>query len=209
MFTGIVEGTAVVRLMEEFNGNRRLFLDFGKKGSSIRAGESIAVNGVCLSAVRRRGNVVAFDVIAETLRKTNLGDLKKADRVNFERSISVNDLLGGHLVTGHVDGTGTVREVQEEGMSLRIGIEVPHAMSELILEKGLIAVDGISLTPADVSDSFFNLYIIPETMRKTCIASRGPGDRVNIELDIFGKYLYKFVKNMAIASSVRTAHDYQ
>jgi riboflavin synthase len=197
MFTGIVEGTAVVKRIEEVNGNRRMALDFGRRGSSIRGGESVSINGVCLSAVKRRGSIVFFDVIAETLRKTNLGMLKEGDRVNFERSITMNDLLGGHLVTGHVDGTGRIAEKEEEGISLRLKIEVPSSLSEFILEKGLIAVDGISLTPANVTDGSFNLYLIPDTMRKTTLAEKNIGYLVNIELDVFGKYIHKFV-NAAI-----------
>ncbi|MEM3851916.1 MAG: riboflavin synthase [Methanomassiliicoccales archaeon] len=179
--------------VEESNSNRRIGVNFGGKGIRFRIGESVSINGVCLSVASTRNGSAYFDVIAETLRKTNLGSLKEGDRVNYERSMRLNDLIGGHLVTGHVDGTGIIRKVEEEGISRRINIRTSGEIASQILEKGLIAVDGISLTPANVTRTSFDLYIIPETMRKTTIASRKTGDKLNIELDLFGKYIRRYV----------------
>ena len=193
MFSGIVEGRGRVRKMEKAGSNVRLVIDMGKAALSVRQGDSISINGVCLSAVSRRGRLIAFDTIAETLRKTNLGALRIGSPVNYERSMKATDLIGGHLVTGHIDGTGVISEVTDENGSIRMVVTVPEKIGSTVLEKGLVAVDGISLTPAEVTDSSFTLYLIPDTLKKTTMSARVAGDKVNIELDLFGKYIERFV----------------
>ncbi len=193
MFTGIVEGTAIVVGADRREGNMRLSVRFRSNGRAYRTGESIAINGACLTAASVRKDTVSFDVIAETLRKTNLGEITKGDVVNFERSMRSADLIGGHLVAGHIDGTGKISEIENEGGSVRMTVRVQKNIGSMISEKGFVAVDGVSLTPADVSESRFSLYLIPETRRRTTFGVREVGDRVNIEIDIFAKYIKKFV----------------
>ncbi|MBX8644576.1 MAG: riboflavin synthase [Thermoplasmata archaeon] len=193
MFTGIVEGTATVRSVERRSGSIRLSVGFGK-GRIASIGDSIALNGVCLTAVNCRPGMVSFDVVPETLRRTNLGELKKGDAVNFERSMKSSDLIGGHIVAGHIDGTGRIVSVGRDGGSVRMVISVPPEIGEMISDKGFVAVDGASLTPAEVSRSGFTIYLIPQTLERTVFKERRKGDLVNIEVDIFAKYVKKFVE---------------
>lgn len=203
MFTGIVQGKGRVRSVQRNGGNARILVDLGRSARGVEPGDSIAINGVCLSVVAKSGNAVGFDAIAETLRKTNLGTLAGGSLVNYETSMAPADLIGGHLVTGHIDGTGTVREVTDEDGSTKMVVAVPRPIGSMVMEKGLVAVDGISLTPADVADDRFTLYLIPDTLRKTTIAGRKPGDLLNIELDLFGKYIEKFVRKHLERARVR------
>ncbi len=196
MFTGIVEGRGRVADVKEYGTNRRLVIDIGRAAAGVSPGDSVSINGACLSVISRKGSALSFDAIAETLRKTNLGDLARGSRVNYETSMTAGDLIGGHLVTGHVDGTGTISAVEDEEGSKRMVVSVPQAMASMVMEKGLIAVDGISLTPAEVGRRSFTLYLIPDTLAKTTISERKKGDRVNIELDLFGKYIRKYVESM-------------
>ena len=194
MFTGIVEGKADVMRVEFENGNMRLSVRPGTKSRLPGKGESISINGVCLTVCSITKSALSFDVVAETLRRTNLGLLEKGSRVNYERSMKSSDLIGGHLVTGHIDGTGTVKRVLPEGGSTRMDIAVPKQLGSMISEKGFVAVDGASLTPAKVTDRGFTVYLIPETRRLTMFQSREKGDIVNIEVDLFAKYVKKFVE---------------
>jgi len=196
MFTGIVEGKARVVNAAVNHGNMRLEIDMGSLSTGVRKGDSVSVNGVCLSVVSRRGRRAAFDVIAETIRRTNLGLLKVGDAVNVERSMRLGDIIGGHLVTGHVDGTGKIERIERENGSLKMVIVTGKEISSMIMEKGIIAVDGISLTPAEIRRGSFALYLIPETLSVTTLSSRKKGDTVNIEVDIFGKYIKKFVSDL-------------
>lgn len=193
MFSGIVEGRGRVRRVEKAGNNVRLVIDLGNAAGSVRQGDSISINGVCLSAVSKKGKLIAFDAIAETLRKTNLGTLRQGSLVNFETSMMATDLIGGHLVTGHIDGTGVISDVTDENGSIRMVVSVPESIGCMVLEKGLVAVDGISLTPAEVGDRSFTLYLIPDTLKKTTMSEKAAGDTVNIELDLFGKYIERFV----------------
>jgi riboflavin synthase len=177
----------------------RLSVRYRSKGKVCRVGESIAINGACLTAASVARDVVSFDVIAETLRKTNLGDVREGDIVNFERSMRSTDLIGGHLVAGHIDGTGRISEIENEGGSMRMTVRVGKNIGSMISEKGFVAVDGVSLTPADVSERRFSIYLIPETRRRTVFGIRRVGDSVNIEIDIFAKYVKKFVDAIADA----------
>lgn len=203
MFSGIVEGKARIRSITKANMNIRIMADFGRAAAKVKLGDSVSVNGVCLSVVARKGNVLGFDAIAETLRKTNLGSLKAGDSVNYETSMSLNDVIGGHLVTGHIDGTGKILKVEDEGGSRRMVVSVPSSIGSMVMEKGLIAVDGISLTPAEVSDRRLTLYLIPDTLRKTTISGKRKGESLNIEVDFFGKYIQKFVKKQIAAARKR------
>lgn len=174
MFTGIVE-----RIGSVAAAGRRLSVQTGY--TDLVPGESIAVGGVCLTVAHRAGTIAGFDVVPETLARTNLGNLRRGDAVNLERAIRAGDRLGGHIVQGHVDGTGRVARA---GRTLRI--ETPLA-SQLV-PKGSIAIEGVSLTVADMEPGAFTVALIPTTLRRTTLGKARKGQRVNIELDVLGKY---------------------
>jgi riboflavin synthase len=197
MFTGIVEGKGQVVGAKLQNGNMRLAVRLSGRRKTPRRGESISINGACLTVSSVRNGVVFFDVVGETLRRTNLGLLESGSSANYEMSMTSADLIGGHLVTGHIDGTGIVKDISPEGGSVRMKITVPARIGEMISEKGFVAVDGVSLTPARVTDREFTVYLIPETQRLTVFSARKKGDAVNIEVDLFAKYIKKFVDRYA------------
>jgi len=193
MFTGIIEklGTVVAVHKQDRDGSIRV--DGGWGLTEIGMGESICVSGACLTVSSLDGTVFGAHVSVETLNRTNLGALQPGDPVNLERALRLSDRLGGHLVTGHVDGTGRVREVVREGDSYRFVFEIGDDLSRTLVAKGSVAVDGISLTVGRLEKGFFDVYVIPHTLEKTTLRWRRPGDRVNIETDIIGKYVEKFV----------------
>jgi riboflavin synthase len=194
VFTGIVEDIGKV------NGIRRkqkesVFsfqvdrIDIGE----VELGESITVNGTCLTVTSIGKNNFTVDASQETLSKTNLGELKKGDRVNLERSLRAGDKLGGHIVNGHIDGVGKVQSRRKRGDSHIFRFSVPKALSRYIVEKGSVAVDGVSLTVNEVKGHEFTVNIIPYTLEETIFGRLKKGDTVNIECDIIGKYVEKFV----------------
>lgn len=171
----------------------RLALKANEITKDARVGDSIAVNGVCLTLVEIQGNVMKFDLSDETLRATTHGQLKLGDRVNLEPSLRPDSKLGGHFVSGHVDGTGRIRSKKDLGNVLEIEIEATENIIRFLVEKGSVAVDGISLTVVHVLKNSFTVVIIPHTARITTIGLKGPGDPVNIEVDIIGKYVARFL----------------
>ncbi len=194
MFTGLVMETGnVVSLMKKGSG-ARLSLDAAEVSRNAKLGDSIAINGTCLTVAEIKGRTLAFDLSDETLRSSNLGELKTRDRVNLEPALRPDDRLGGHFVTGHIDGTGVIRSKTREGEVYKIVIKTEPWIAEYLVEKGSVAVDGISLTVVDVMRDGFSLVIIPHTAKLTTIGFKGPGDRVNVEVDILGKYVARFLK---------------
>jgi riboflavin synthase len=193
MFTGIVEKLGTVVAMESRDRGGSIRVDGGWNLTEIRLGDSICVNGACLTVSSLDGTTFVADVSAETLNRTNLGTLRPGDQVNLERALRLSDRLGGHLVTGHVDGAGRVREGLREGDSYRFVFEISEDLSRTLVGKGSVAVDGISLTVSKLERSFFEVYVIPYTLETTTLKWRKPGDRVNIETDIIGKYVEKFL----------------
>lgn len=193
MFTGIIEELGKVKdLRREASGGRltiaaSLVLD----GTAI--GDSISVNGVCLTVVEMRKTGFSADVANETLKVTNLGELKVGQAVNLERALRLSAKVGGHLVTGHVDGVGRVREKRQEGNSWRVFFDAPANVLRYVIRKGSIAIDGISLTVADADASGFSVAMIPHTAKLTTLGSKGPGESVNLESDIIGKYVEKLL----------------
>jgi riboflavin synthase len=183
----------VVSLAKKGNG-ARLSLDAKILSRDAKLGDSIAINGTCLTVVEVKGNVLAFDLSDETLKSSNLGELKAHDRVNLEPALRLDDRLGGHFVTGHIDGAGRIRSKALEGEVYKVVIETEPWIAEYLVEKGSVAVDGISLTVVDVLRDGFSLVIIPHTARLTTLGIKGPGDRVNVEVDILGKYVSRFLK---------------
>jgi riboflavin synthase len=194
LFTGLVaEIGDVVSLIKKGNG-ARLSLNAAEVSRDAKLGDSIAINGTCLTVVEIRGRTLAFDLSDETLRSSNLGELKARDRVNLEPALRPDDRLGGHFVTGHIDGIGVIRSKTREGEVYKIVIKTEPWIAEYLVEKGSVAVDGISLTVVEVLRDGFSLVIIPHTANLTTIGFKGPGDRVNVEVDILGKYVARYLK---------------
>lgn len=188
MFTGIIEDTGKVVSVTEKDGGRKISVACGF-ASTLNAGESIGINGVCHTVVSSGDGSFDVQSVEETLRKTNIGDLVEGDVVNLERSLTLQKLLDGHLVQGHVDTTGTVVSVLDEGSGKLVTVEYPSEYERLIVERGSVAVDGISLTVAREDGHRFTVAVIPHTWTHTNIQTRSEGDRVNLEFDILGKYV--------------------
>ncbi|HEV8716356.1 MAG TPA: riboflavin synthase [Candidatus Binatia bacterium] len=194
MFSGIVETTGTITRIDRTDAGARLTLSTNIPVAEVSLGESICINGTCLTVVTIGEAELSFDVSAESLRRTNLGDLQPGDQINLERSLRVNDRLSGHLVFGHVDGVGRVKAIQPDGDSFLYTFEIPPDLSRYLVEKGSVAVDGISLTVFHCQPTEFTCAIIPHTYQVTTLHARSPGDRVNIECDMQGKYIEKFVQ---------------
>jgi len=194
MFSGIIETTGTITTIEQFDEGARLFFTSHLPLAEISVGESICVNGTCLTVTVVGDTTLSFDVSAESLRRTNLGDLKAGDLVNLERSLRVSDRLSGHVVSGHVDGVGVVKSIQPEGDSFLYTFTVPSELGRYLIEKGSVAVDGISLTVFHCKPTEFTCAIIPHTYQVTTLCVRKPGDKVNIETDMQGKYIEKFMQ---------------
>jgi riboflavin synthase len=192
MFTGLVEGTATVRRVEQNGDGAHLELET-PLAAELEQGDSVAVNGVCLTAVAIEPGAFRADVMAETLRRSSLGPLGQGDRVNVELPLRAGDRMGGHVVQGHVDGTGTVESVREEGFARLIQIGAPPEILRYVVEKASIAVDGVSLTVAAVDDKSFTVSLIPETLERTTLGDTAEGSVVNLEVDVLAKYVEKLV----------------
>ncbi len=193
MFTGIVEGIGVIREIADSTRRSatRITVDLGSHSDGLQTGQSVALNGVCLTAVNLSGTECVFEMIEETVAKTDLGNLKIGGVVNIERSLKVGDRLEGHFVLGHVDGVGIIQEINEKPDEVSVSVVVPKDLSRYIVQKGSVAIDGISLTVVDVRDNVVSVSLIPHTVDVTNFRTRKPGDRVNIETDILGKYIMK------------------
>jgi riboflavin synthase len=196
MFTGIVEALGRVGAMESGRaGGGRLRISVpDEPGWRLALGESVAVSGVCLTVVDTSPGRLAFDLAEETLRVTTLGGLATGDQVNLERPLRFDARLGGHLVLGHVDGVGRVTAVKPEGDGARVDVEAPAGLRPLLIPKGSVTVDGVSLTVAAVEHDAFAVALIPHTLLVTTLGRRGPGDPVNLEMDVIGKYVRGFVE---------------
>ncbi|OGW40015.1 MAG: riboflavin synthase subunit alpha [Nitrospirae bacterium RBG_13_39_12] len=194
MFTGLILEMGGILSVKRRSGVAILSLKSNEISSAAKKGDSISVNGVCLTVVDKKGDTLSFDLSDETLRSTNLGSLKTGDLVNLEPSLRPDSRIGGHFVTGHVDVTGEVRSKVNIGDMMKVEIEVPDSISNFLVEKGSVAVDGISLTIVDILKNSFTVVIIPHTSKLTTIGFKGPGDTVNIEADILGKYVAKILK---------------
>jgi riboflavin synthase len=191
MFTGLVETKETVSSVTNTGNGIRLSVT-QKDDFDLKLGESVSVNGVCLTVIKHKGEI-SFDVSPETIKSTNIGALKVGDKVNLERALKLSDRLGGHLVTGHVDGTGTIRDKKLSGEYTFYTFDSSEEVLKYIVQKGSIAVDGISLTVVGLDNRSFSVAIIPHTLTATNIGDKGMGDRVNLEVDIIGKYVEKFV----------------
>jgi len=192
MFTGLVEEAGEIASLKKSSSGIRLGVRSHICAKSTRLGDSIAVNGCCLTVARKRPGVLEFDLLNETWQRTSFAALREGGKVNLERSLAVGSRLGGHFVTGHVDGTGVIRQWEGRGADWLLEVEAPAAVARYLIHKGSIAVDGISLTVAKVSGKRFQCWIIPHTRAVTSLAERAVGDRVNLEGDLIGKYVERF-----------------
>ena len=193
MFTGIIEEMGAVKGLRRDAGAARLTLSASKVLEGTVIGDSICVNGVCLTVVDLGAKEFSADVAVETLKVTNLGELKAGSRVNLERALQLSARIGGHLVSGHVDAVGRIREKREEGNGWRIFFDAPAAVLRYVIKKGSIAIDGISLTVADVDGSGFAIAMIPHTAKLTTLGYKSTSDSVNLESDIIGKYVERLL----------------
>ena len=192
MFTGIVENVGKVISLTEMSESWRLELDLPFDSfDGLEAGASLAVNGCCLTFREDSKGIASFDLLDETLEKTNLGNLKQGSLVNLERSLLANGRLGGHFVTGHIDACGKIEVFEERGKNLYLQVQVPESFTQYLVDKGCIAVDGCSLTVCDVKDSSFAVWLIPHTLGKTNLMSKKVGDFLNLEFDLLAKYVEK------------------
>jgi riboflavin synthase len=194
MFTGIVEGIGKVKKISKATKNRsaiQMVVDLGKHGKGLKTGQSVALNGVCLTVTTLSKTGSTFEMIEETTKKTDLGNLKVGGIVNIERSLKAGDRLEGHFVLGHVDGVGIIKKIQKKPKEVQVWFEVPKTLSKFIVKKGSIAMDGISLTVVDVKNNLASICLIPHTIEVTNFKTKNIGDKVNIETDILGKYILK------------------
>jgi riboflavin synthase len=195
VFTGIIETTGRVDRIARGGGGARLTLATARPLARLALGESIAVDGACLTVVARRGRRFTVELSPETLRRTTLGALAPRARVNLERALRVGDRLGGHVVLGHVDGVGALVAIEPEGDWVRYRFRAPKALEPYLVEKGSIAIDGVSLTVFDCRRGAFSVALIPHTLAVTTLGARRPGDRVNLEADVLLKHIATMLRS--------------
>jgi riboflavin synthase len=193
MFTGIIENKGRFLRVEYQGQKKRLTLELPMNLTEVQLGDSININGVCLTIVEKGGQTIQLDLSPETLQKTVLGGLKEGDKVNLERALRLTDRLGGHIVTGHIDGIGIIVEKRKEMDFLNFKIRIPKSISKYVVQKGSIAIDGISLTVNESQGEDIQLSLIPYTLEKTTLMDKKVGDQVNVESDVLGKYVEKLL----------------
>ena len=192
MFTGIIVGTGKVTKLDQKTKNRsaiQMTVNLGKYAKGLKIGQSVAINGVCLSATKISKNNCVFEMIDETTKKTDLGNVKAGSTVNVERSLKVGDRLEGHFVLGHIDGVATITKIEKKPKEVKFWFKVPKKLTKYVVKKGSIALDGISLTVVDAKKDVASVCLIPHTIKVTNFNSKKVGDKLNIETDILGKYI--------------------
>jgi riboflavin synthase len=193
MFTGIIEEVGRIEKISSPRGNIKLRLKASKVLNDLKVGDSININGTCQTVIATDGNSFTVEAVEETLRKTNLGQLKTNDLVNLERALRFSDRLGGHLVTGHIDCVGKIKSITEKYGSLLYEFELPEKYVGYLVDKGSVAVDGISLTVVEILKDSFSVSIIPFTLDNTTLSTKRIGDLVNVETDLIGKYVERIL----------------
>jgi len=194
LFTGIIEGIGKIEKISKNTKNRsaiQMTVNLGKHAKGLKIGQSVALNGVCLTATKITKSNCIFEMIEETTKKTDLGNLNPGDIVNIERSLKTGDRLEGHFVLGHVDGVGIIKKILKRPKEVQVWFEIPKNLSKYVVKKGSIAIDGISLTVVDVKKNLASVCLIPHTMELTNFKTKHIGDKINIETDILGKYILK------------------
>ena len=192
MFTGIITGTGKIKKIEKNTKNQsaiKVLVDLGKNSRGLKIGQSVALNGVCLSATKIAKNLCMFEMIDETMKKTDLGNLKVGSLINIERSLKVGERLEGHFVLGHVDGVAIITKIEQKPKEVKIWFKIPKKLTKYVVQKGSIALDGISLTVVDAKNDLASVCIIPHTMEITNFKTKKIGDKLNIETDVLGKYI--------------------
>ena len=194
MFTGIIIGTGKVTKLDQKTKNRsaiQMTVNLGKYAKGLKVGQSVAINGVCLSATKISTNKCVFEMIDETTKKTDLGNVKAGSTVNVERSLKVGDRLEGHFVLGHIDGVATITKIEKKPKEVKFWFKIPKKLTKYVVKKGSIALDGISLTVVDTKKDVTSVCLIPHTIKVTNFKSKKVEDKLNIETDILGKYIKK------------------
>lgn len=193
MFTGIIEYLGKVKQVKLQVDSAIIVVDIGPLSDDASLGDSIAVNGTCLTVTQTKGSDVYFDVSAETLKLTAIGKLKTSDKVNIERSLKMGDQLGGHFVTGHVDGVGTINKVENKPGQCTVWFSVSKELANMMMKKGSVAIDGISLTIVEIREGLFSVALIPYTLEATSLGFKKAGEQVNIETDMLGKWVKRIL----------------
>lgn len=193
MFTGIVRELGAVVAVEEASGGRELVIHAPETARQVKVGDSVAIDGVCLTAAAVEGGRMTFHAVPETLARTTLGALEPEGRVNVEPPLRAGDELGGHYVQGHVDAVGRIQSVEAEGDGLRVFVEAPDGVLRYCVEKGSITVDGVSLTVAELAADAFAVALVPHTLAATTLSELAPGRRVNLEADVLAKYVERLL----------------
>ena len=200
MFTGLIEEKGKVIRIESASGGLKLSVEARVVAEGTKVGDSIAINGACLTVIEAGTSSLRFDAVRETIERTTIGRLRPGNPVNLERPMKAGSRFGGHMVLGHVDGVGTIREIRKSGNETIFRFEAPPEIMQYVVEKGSIAVDGISLTIADLGPGSFAVAVIPHTLSSTTLGDSSVGGSVNLETDIIGKYVYKFTSKIASSS---------
>jgi riboflavin synthase alpha subunit len=196
VFTGIIRERGRVASVERGGEGVRLHLDAPRTAGRVAVGDSVSVNGVCLTATVVDGGAVSFDAVPETIRRSSLGQLEPGDEVNLEPALRVGDPLGGHYVQGHVDGVGRVRSVASEGEDVRVWVDAVPELLRYLVEKGSVTVEGVALTVAEVDEGGFAVALVPHTLAETTLASLAGGDPVNLEVDVLAKYVERLLPGL-------------
>ena len=202
MFTGIVEETGTVRELRGGGDSTALKIEGKRVFEDLRVGDSVAVNGVCLTVTSLTANTFTADVMRETLRRSALGGLRAGSRVNLERAMPANGRFGGHIVSGHIDGVGVVAGIERDGIAVWYTIKADNGILKYVVEKGSVAIDGISLTVASVAHDSFRVSVIPHTAQITVLSDKKLGESVNLEADLLGKYVEKLLGSTAHQSNI-------
>ena len=194
MFTGIITSTGKIKKIEQNTKNRsaiKVSVDLGNDSKGLKIGQSVALNGVCLSATKISKSVCTFEMIDETMKKTDLGNLSVDSEVNVERSLKVGERLEGHFVLGHVDGVAEITKIEKLPKEVKVWFKIPSTLKKYVVKKGSVALDGISLTVVDVKKNLGSVCLIPHTIEVTNFKKKNIGDKLNIETDVLGKYIMK------------------
>jgi riboflavin synthase len=194
LFTGIIEAVGTLVALEPHGSKVALVIEAPGVMAGVRVGDSVAVNGACLTVTRIEASRLYFDAVRETLECTSLGDQRVGARVNVERAMRADGRLDGHIVQGHIDGTGRVDELARDGDDVRLRVSCGPEIARYLVEKGSVAIDGVSLTVVGVADHGFDVALIPHTLAETNLGERRPGDRVNLEADVLGKYVVRYLE---------------
>ena len=206
MFTGIVEVVGTVTGVEPRGDRTTLEIEAPSIASDLAVGDSVAVNGGCLTVVGRDASRLCFEAVRETLERTSLGELRVGSRVNLERALRAGGRLDGHIVQGHVDGTGRVGRLERDGDDVRLYVDCGPEIAGFLVEKGSVAVDGVSLTVVGAGEAGFDVALIPHTLAATTLGERRAGDRVNLEADVLGKYVKRYLERILPGSDEHGSH---